>query len=873
MFSITLKLMRKSAKMLIPAGIAIAIGTAFIACTFLFGNIMNSTLATQRTAGYGQANYVVSRNCEGKDCADADATGQGKTLRELNIEGIAKVKGVKGARPEAFTYLTVAKGDDSASAIALTTSGDSSLLPVKIMEGTQPGEGNGIALPAGIAKQLDVKVGDRVTLTNRYDSTGETPTINDVIVTGLTEDPNGVYNTYGGAAVVSDGIMTTMNGVASFDDLMASNILLNLDSKETANEIATMLPNGYGVIDRQEVNRRAVESIGGSGGNVVRNFLLSFGILAMLVAGLVIANTFQVLVAQRRRTLALLRTIGAKKGQLYASVLFEASVLGLISSLVGIASGIGLIALLCQTKVMKQGGMETHLVLSWQVFVVPIAFGVIMTILASMSSARSATSVTPLEALRPLELTDAGKPGTLRVVLGATSIALGMALCGFSMWQMHVFRTSDRNLGMIANNGYVLVLLMAVLGCALVFLGVVITAILWLPRLMKGVGTLVAMAGPSARIADANIQKNPRRIAATGAALLIGVTLVSTVFTGAMSIKQTVSYKLDSNFSVDMSASGSSMTGRMADAVARVKGVSRSLYLPGAVEQITDANGKKVRVLLLGVRNVDELRKVMRTDLGGVSIDDDTVLLPKLDSGNALKLRTGKVGFTSAWDESGGELSLQPTQVDYRQISDEYAVGFVSLSHFDSKQLNVNTHVLLMKLDTQKASSTSIFENVQKALSKASGVSLSGPIAQRETWNQIIDAMLMLMVGLLAVAMVIALVGVANTLSLSVIERTKESATLRAIGMTRGQLRRSLGVEALLISLVSGVSGVILGTLFGWLGAYVAFGIYAEKMIFPFDWAASGTLLGVAAVAALLASVFPARRAVNTPPVEALAEA
>ena len=104
------------------------------------------------------------------------------------------------------------------------------------------------------------------------------------------------------------------------------------------------------------------------------------------------------------------------------------------------------------------------------------------------------------------------------------------------------------------------------------------------------------------------------------------------------------------------------------------------------------------------------------------------------------------------------------------------------------------------------------------------------------------------------------------------IERTRESATLRAIGMTRGQLRRSLAVEALLISLVSGIAGVLLGTLFGWLGAYVVFSMYG-KVVFPFEWGINGIVLAVAAVAALLASVFPARRAVSTPPVEALAEA
>ena len=140
---------------------------------------------------------------------------------------------------------------------------------------------------------------------------------------------------------------------------------------------------------------------------------------------------------------------------------------------------------------------------------------------------------------------------------------------------------------------------------------------------------------------------------------------------------------------------------------------------------------------------------------------------------------------------------------------------------------------------------------------------MTGPIAERTVWANMIDSMMMLLVGLIAVAVLIALVGVANTLSLSVIERTRESATLRAIGMTRGQLRRSLAVEALLISLVSGISGVLLGTLFGWLGAYVVFSMYGIN----------GIVLAVAAVAALLASVFPARRAVSTPPVEALAEA
>ena len=165
-----------------------------------------------------------------------------------------------------------------------------------------------------------------------------------------------------------------------------------------------------------------------------------------------------------------------------------------------------------------------------------------------------------------------------------------------------------------------------------------------------------------------------------------------------------------------------------------------------------------------------------------------------------------------------------------------------------------------------------VFTNVQNVFSASAGVTVTGPVAERTQWETMINGMMALLVGLIAVAVLIALVGVANTLSLSVIERTRESATLRAIGMTRGQLRRSLAVEALLLSLVSGVVGVVLGTLFGWLGSYMVFSLYGDT-VFPFEWATNGVVLGVAALAALLASVAPARRAVKTPPVEALAAA
>lgn len=195
-------------------------------------------------------------------------------------------------------------------------------------------------------------------------------------------------------------------------------------------------------------------------------------------------------------------------------------------------------------------------------------------------------------------------------------------------------------------------------------------------------------------------------------------------------------------------------------------------------------------------------------------------------------------------------------------------------SHFTNGDLDTATHMLLAKVDIDKSrvSVDGIYSDMQAALEKSADAIVTGPTAERIVWVNMIDSMMMLLVGLIVVAALVALVGVVNTLSPSVIERTRESATLRAIDMTRGQLRRSLAAEALLISLVSGTAGALLGTLFGWLGTYVVSSMYG-KVVFPFEWSINGTVLAVATMAALFTNVFPACRAVSTPPVEALAEA
>ena len=864
MWSITLKLMRKTKRMLIPAGIAIMIGTAFIASTFLFGNAMNDSLTRRLTAMFGNANYAVTVNSS--DLSDEELNeAYSSTVGDFHLDQIAGIEGVDGVRASVETGVSVSRGDSAISGEIISTAAQKNMLPVNITEGDQPKDSNEVALPEDMAKQLNVGIGDTVRLTSQYAvGTDGKAKADNVRVVGLTSDPNGAYSYYGGAIVGSDNLLAAMQGTDDFDTTGTTTVYLDLAldgnsvSAKTINSVKALLPKHFDLMSRQQVSDESIKSLTGNQTTIVTTFLMCFGVLAMFVAALVIANTFQVLVAQRRRTLALLRTIGAKKGQLYGSVLFEAAVLGFVASVLGVMLGSLLMWGMCVSDIMQEG-MRFNF--SWQAAVIPILFGIVVTVLASLGSARSATAVTPLEALRPIELTDNRRSSLTRAIIGILMVVVGIAMVVFSIWRVQATNGGED----ASSDQFTMILLVAIAGAALVFLGMVVTAVFWMPALMKGVGALASLTGPSATVAHANIQKNQRRIAATGAA----------------SAKETMNGALATRYSVDIVAMGDDISQQMVKDVADINGVSDTLYAPAVSVTLEKADGTQpTSALLVGVKNIDQVKQVMRANLGNASIDSDGVLMPTYNAqtGKELQFANGTADFSTEWNQDGDatrSLTLQANQADYRRVSAQYgAVGFVDESHFTNGDLDAATHVLLVKADTDKSgvSVDGIYNDMQAALEKSTDATVTGPIAERIVWAKMIDSMMMLLVGLIAVAVLIALVGVANTLSLSVIERTRESATLRAIGMTRGQLRASLAIEALLISVVSGLAGILLGTLFGWLGAYVVFSLYGT-VAFPFEWGINGIVLAVAAVAALLASIAPARRAVRVPPVEALAEA
>lgn len=873
MWSITLKLMKKSAKMLVPAGIAILIGTMFIASTLLFGNTLDYSMRQQISASYGDANYAVV-------ASDDDAPAYGITVGDLNLDRVRRVEGVRGVRPDVTVGIEVTSGDTHSTGIVIANAEPSSLMPVDLAEGAWPASDGDIVIPRSTAQRLGVGVGD--TVSAAY--TGEGDAL-DLTVSGLSLDPGGAYAYYGGASVVTEDTLVRLLGLPSdtgFDDVNCQALYLDIAApagktdEQVIDEVNALLPAHFEAMNRAATEDRQLERLGGGQTNMMTTFMLVFGVLAMFVAALVIANTFQVLVAQRRRTLALLRTIGAKKGQLYRSVILEALLLGLFSSLVAVGASIGIMQILGVAGV-ELSGIQFRTIVTPQVVLVPVAFGVVVTMLASLGSARAATAVTPLEALQPLEISEARKSGTARLVVSLLLIVAGALVTAFTVadtWR-YVHNQSS-----VTEQSASLVLLAAMGGVMVFFLGLLLCANRWVPLLLRGVGALVAHIGPASTIATANIQKNPRRVAATSTALLIGVALVATLGTGAASARQTLADELDSRYSVDIQISGEGVDGGVLDKVRGVAGIEDAELVASnnAVRHVDEGYGN-IQVYAL---TAEQGRRVMNGDaIDGLSADRLLVPDSLAGDGDGYWLQDGErldLEFKTTYDDQGNvtggtPLDLTVQAAAFRGVSTAYGLyGLVPPETLEHAGITADSYEVWAKTDGT-VTPADVIDDIQTALGSYSGISVGGSIAERVSWDGMVNMLLMVLVALLAVAVVIALIGVANTLSLSVIERTRESATLRAIGMTRGQLRRSLAIEALLISIVSGVVGVIAGTAFGWIGSYIVFSGSFGTVAFPIDWATIGAIMAIAVVSALLASVFPARRAVRTPPVEALAEA
>lgn len=577
-------------------------------------------------------------------------------------------------------------------------------------------------------------------------------------------------------------------------------------------------------------------------------FLLIFAIIALFVGSFIIVNTFSIVIAQRTRELALVRALGASGRQVRGSVLSEALLIGLVSSVVGVGLGLGLAVGL--RAVMSAFGFEVptaDLVIKPATFVISLALGVIVTFVAALLPARRAARVPPIAALlaSAVESRQLGR----RTAIGAAIAILGAIVL---------------LIGLFANGG-----IQAVgAGVFGLFIGVAVLG----PVIARPVGRLLGAPLPRWRgmpgtLARENAVRNPRRTASTAAALMIGVALVGLITIFASSLKASISGQIDSAFRGDLvvvgdAGPGSSFSPAMAERIAKVPGVAVANPLRFGAFEIK-GDGK----FLLASRP-GELDKVFD-------------LAPK--AGDFTALGPNQIAVSQkAFDDNHWKLGQRvrtrfpvrgaPTMtigaVFGRGQREGLADYFISLAAYDQRFTETADSQVYIALDrgTSIAEARPRIERIAKQFPGAKVNDVSGLKDQFETQiNQILG----LVFALLFLAIFIALLGIMNTLLLSIVERTREIGLLRAVGMTRKQVRTSVRWESIIVAVFGTLLGLVLGIFFGWAMVTALHDQGFTEFVIPGSQLVLVVVL--AALAGVLAAAYPARRASRFDVLEAIA--
>nr|WP_159087455.1 FtsX-like permease family protein [Tessaracoccus timonensis] len=830
--------MRSSVGKLVLAGIAIVLGTGFVSATLLGTSIMKATAEAVATADLNGADVAAKQvNITDEQLAAVRATPGVKTIDYRLNEGVP----VGNATSTYFLQLQ-----------SLPTAGDA---PTPA-EGTTPKAPGELLIAHDLAKSLHVRAGDTLQWSGPEDKGREFK------IVGVTQPSMSLLSTAPSWATAE----TVQQVRAAYAEERVDNdtLLVYTDGSRNPSEvganIAKQIP--YPVHTAQEVIDQQVESMVGNANFFV--FLgLAFAAVAVGVAAMVIANTFEVLVAQRTKALALLRCGGATKAQIRRSVLIEAAVLGGVASVVGILLGHGLgYAGLWWVSTQSSGAAKLgSMGVNIPAILVPLIVGLVVTVLAALGPARAATRVSPVAALRPTTVDPVRTKSGLRKAVGLTLLILGALMLGFPTALVYGYRADGDLTGLIDLLG--VLLLMGVAGGLLLVAGFLVLAVYMVPQMVAVLGWLVALVVPkkskaTVRLATANATRNPRRTAATTSALVIGVGLVTLMATGAASGRATIENSLDKFYPTEVVVSVNGTEAFSDNLVKAVEGVEGVKHVARAW-MASDTEGKNVMIA-----KRDDVLATVKTPVytlqpGRVGVDprpfpqgvpDEMTLSIQTPSGEKTKpitlptqtvknLAVAMVVEPETIEQSGAQLG-QPT-------------------------------MLLLNVDDERVDDVVL--DVQRVVSEHGGdsaPSVAAPLQQRQNMTRVIDAVVAVMIGLLAVAVVIALVGVANTLTLSVIERRREHGMLRSVGVTGSQLRGMLAAEGVLISVAGAVIGILLGVLTGFAGSTILLGS-ADGFVFALDWRVLLGTLAVAVVAGLIASVVPSRSAARVPVVVALA--
>ncbi|PRY42383.1 ABC transporter permease [Umezawaea tangerina] len=825
---------------LLLSSVAIMLGVAFVTGTLVLGDGITEGMRDEFAKSARGVDLSMSTTGEGPQAE----TG----ISQATLDKVRSTPGVQGA--DLRTVVGAAMLTQSGKAKPATVGPLAStpeLREYDLKEGRYPTSPTEAAVDVRTLATAKVSIGQQITLLDKQD--GKHPF---TIVGTFAQGANSMSLAGSEHFVVLPEVMSGLT-----DELHAYGLVAKAAPGVTQEQLVADVKKavgeqGYTFRTGEQLTTETLAQIS-SRSSEMTQVLLVFALIALVVAAMVIYNTFTILVAQRTRELALMRCVGASRGQVFGSVMAEAFVMGLFASVIGLLGGLGVSALMqVVIGAVSDDNIVVRLPLAPTTVLAAFAVGVLITVVAAFLPAHKATKVAPIAALRA-QLDSHEEVARTSKVRIAFALLLGLAGVGVVAFGMNL---DEEQALLVTGTGTMLLLAMVVtLGPVLV--GPVNRVLGVLPR---------ALFGVPAKLASGNAGRNPKRTAATTAALMIGVTIVSLVTVVATSAKETANAEVDSRFPADYTVT-SSVGSRTLP-----QGMAAQL---AAVPEVA----KVAPVAAFGVPGpADGGAYLMATTPEMIG----DLVKPKATSGAITGLKSGDVAVNSRFAERSGlavgstlTLGADATKRDLKVVAVVEgldASGLVTLDTLRAfKPADDGFDSIMVKLRdgvTAEAGRTA----VEKVTDPSPIAVIDSAAETKAQLNTQVDQVLAFIWALIGLAVVIALFGIANTLTLSVLERTRESALLRALGLTKGQLRLMLVVESVLMAVMGAAIGLVLGIGFGGL---LVKGMSSDSfpIAFAVPYGQIAVMLLAAVVAAMVAAAMPARRAGRTSVVAGMAEA
>ncbi|MGW7516692.1 ABC transporter permease [Streptomyces sp. NPDC054796] len=827
------------------SAVAVLLSVAFVCGTLVFTDTMNTTFDKLFASSTSDVTVLP------KDAAPGDqapASGRPETLPASAVEKARGARGVRSAQGTvASTGVTVVDADNenlgsTTGAPTIASSWDTDdRRTMDITSGHAPRGPTEVMLDADTAEKHKLGVGDEIRtlaatgeLTSRisgiaaFEVTNPGATIVFFDTATAQRELLGKEDAFTSVAVMADSGVT--------DELLKKNVADALDERS------------YSYQTKKEAADEGREDIAGFL-DVMKYALLGFAGIALLVGVFLIVNTFSMLVAQRTREIGLMRAIGASRRQVNRSVLIEALLLGTLGSVLGVGAGVGIAVGLMELMSLLGINLSTsELTVSWTTPVVGLVLGVVVTVLAAYLPARRAGRISPMAALRDAGTPADGRAGRVRAVLGLL-LSAGGGACLYAAAQADAAGQGSLYLGG---------------GVVLTLVGFIVVGPVLAGLFVRVLGVVVLRPfGRVGRLAERNALRNPRRTGATAAALMIGLALVASLSVVGSSMVASASDELDKSVGTDFIVQAENgiqpilpaVTKRVEDAGALANVTSYK-----AVEaEITPPGGKKERDVL-SAAEPSYMKDLHRETTAGelsaaygkdaMSVGEEYAKEHGVEVGDTLTVdfaagRTAKLKVAAITSDD----SALDQGAMYANITT--VARYVAPDRMPLDQMMFGT--------AREGQDRAAYKELKAALEPYPQYVVRDQADYKKTLEDQIGQLLNMVYGLLALAIIVAVLGVVNTLALSVVERTREIGLMRAIGLSRRQLRRMVRLESVVIALFGALLGLGLGMCWGATAQQL---LALEGLgVLEVPWTTIGTVFVGSALVGLVAALVPAFRA------------